>query len=176
MMGPNGGNGQTDIWKLTAATELLNLTSWSLDDPGGGVDKRGLQACVHLFAVVVGDLNITKNGSIYEINCLTCNLTACTNTYNKGEMILVVRHIPYLLITTNFTSPWYPDKGLYIGNEVKSLLVREKRSIDLIIAGIVAAITAIATSAMAAVTLSQSIQSVHYVNTLTQNVPSNKCL
>jgi hypothetical protein len=43
MVGPNRRNVQTDTWKLTAATELLNLTSWSLDDLGDdGVDKKGL--------------------------------------------------------------------------------------------------------------------------------------
>jgi hypothetical protein len=62
MVGPNGDNAQTDIWKLTAATELLNLTSWSLDNlGGGGEDKKGLQTCVqHPFVLVTGDLNITK--------------------------------------------------------------------------------------------------------------------
>jgi hypothetical protein len=46
--------------------ELLNLTSWSLEDlGGGGADKKDLQAYVqHPFALVVGNLNITKNGSI----------------------------------------------------------------------------------------------------------------
>jgi hypothetical protein len=39
-----------------------------------------------------------------------------------------------------------------------------------LIAGIVAAITAIATMTTAAVALSQSIQNAHYINTLTQNV------
>jgi hypothetical protein len=39
-----------------------------------------------------------------------------------------------------------------------------------VIAGILAAITAIATMATAAVVFSQSIQSAHYINTLTQNV------
>jgi hypothetical protein len=38
-----------------------------------------------------------------------------------------------------------------------------------LIAGIVAAITAIATMATASVALSQSIQNAHYVNILTQN-------
>jgi hypothetical protein len=170
MVGPNGGKSQTDIWKLTAATELLNLTSWFLDDLGHGVDKRGLQAYVqHPFALVMGNLNITKNGSIYEINCLTCNLTACTSTYNKGETIFVVKHVPYLLVPTNLTGPWYHDKGLQFIKEVKSLLVREKRVTGLIIASIVAAITAIATMAMASVALSQNVQNAHYGNTLTQN-------
>jgi hypothetical protein len=68
--------------------ELLNFTSWSLDDLRvGGADEKDLQACVqHPFALVVGDLNIIKNGSIYEINCLTCNLIACTSTCNKGSL------------------------------------------------------------------------------------------
>jgi hypothetical protein len=50
------------------------------------------------------------------------------------------------------------------------LLVREERFVGLLIAGIVAAITAIATMATAAVALSQSIQNTHYINTLTQTV------
>jgi fluoride ion exporter CrcB/FEX len=49
-------------------------------------------------------------------------------------------------------------------------LVREKRLVGLIIAGIVATITAISTMPMASVALSQSIQNDHCVNTLTQNV------
>jgi hypothetical protein len=66
--------------------------------------------------------------------------------------------------------PWYHDRGLQVVKEIKSLLVREKRFVGLLIAGIVAAITAIATMATAAVALSQSIQNAHYINTLTQNV------
>jgi fluoride ion exporter CrcB/FEX len=66
--------------------------------------------------------------------------------------------------------PWYHDRGLHVVKEIKSLLVREKRFVGFLIAGIVAAITAIATMATAAVALSQSIQNAHYVNTLTQNV------
>jgi hypothetical protein len=85
-------------------------------------------------------------------------------------MILVVRYIPYLLIPTNFTSPWYHGKGLQVIKEVKSLLMREKRVIGLIIIGIVAAITSVATMATAAVALSQSIQNSHYINTLIWNV------
>jgi hypothetical protein len=67
------------------------------------------------------------------------------------------------------TGPWYHDKGLQFIKEVKSLLVREKRVTGLIIASIVAAITAIATMAMASVALSQNVQNAHYGNTLTQN-------
>jgi hypothetical protein len=49
--------------------------------------------------------------------------------------------------------------------EIKSLSVREKRFVGLLIAGIVAAITAIATMTTAEVALSQSIQNAHYILT-----------
>jgi hypothetical protein len=65
------------------------------------------------------------------------------------------------LVPTNFTRPWYCDRGLQVVKEIKSLLVREKRFVGLLIAGIVAAIAAIATMTTAAVALSQSIQNAH---------------
>jgi hypothetical protein len=74
------------------------------------------------------------------------------------------------LVPTNFTGPWYQDRRLQVIKEIKSLLVREKRFVGLLIAGIVAATPAIATMTAAAVALSQSIQNAHYVNILTQNV------
>jgi hypothetical protein len=41
MVGTDGGNVQADIWKLTAAMELLNLTSCFLDNlRGGGANKK----------------------------------------------------------------------------------------------------------------------------------------
>jgi hypothetical protein len=85
-------------------------------------------------------------------------------------MSLAVRYIPYLLVPTNFTGPWCHKKGIQVIKEVKSLLVREKRVVGLIIAGIVATITAIATMATASVALSQGIQNAYYINTLIQNV------
>jgi hypothetical protein len=91
------------------------------------------------------------------------------DNYLNGSL-LIVKQSPYILVSTNFIVPWYHDRGLQVVKEIKSLSVREKRFAWLLIAGIVAAITAIATMATAAVALSQSIQNAHYVNTLTQNV------
>jgi hypothetical protein len=45
---------------------------------------------------------------------------------------------------------------------IKSLLVREKRFIEVLIAGIVAAIIVIATMTTVTVAISQSIQNAHY--------------
>jgi hypothetical protein len=86
------------------------------------------------------------------------------DNYINGSL-LIVKQSPYILVCTNFTGQWYHDRGLQVVKEIKSLLVREKRFVGLLIAGIVAAITAIATMATAAVALSQSIQNAHYINT-----------
>jgi hypothetical protein len=92
-------------------------------------------------------------------------------------MILVVRHIPYLLVPTNFTGPWYYDKVLQVIKEVKGLLVREKRVVD-IITRIVAIITAITAMVTASVALSQTYK---MPTMLTHSprmsfMPFNKCL
>jgi hypothetical protein len=91
------------------------------------------------------------------------------DNYINGSL-LIVKQSPYILVPRNFTGPWYHDRGLQVVKEIKSLLVRQERFVGLLTAGIVAAITAIATTATAAVALSQSIQNAHYIHTLTQNV------
>jgi hypothetical protein len=91
------------------------------------------------------------------------------DNYINGSL-LIVKQSPYIFVPTNLTRPWYHDRGLQVVKEIKSLLVREKRFVGLLRADFVAAITAIATLATAAVALSQSIQNARYVNTLTQNV------
>jgi hypothetical protein len=118
---------------------------------------------------LAGSINISKNRTIFDISFSNCNLTSCVDNYLNGSL-LIVKQSPYILIPTNFTGPWYHDRGLQVVKEIKSLLVREKRFVGLLMTGIVAAITAIATMATAAVALSQSIQNAHYINTLTQNV------
>jgi fluoride ion exporter CrcB/FEX len=129
-----------------------------------------LQACVqHHFALFSGSINISKNGTIFDISCSNCNLTSCVGNYINGSL-LIVKQSPYILVPTNFTGPWYHDKALQLVKEIKSLLVREKIFVRFLTAGIVAAITTIATMTTVAVALSKSIQNTHYVNTLTQNV------
>jgi hypothetical protein len=89
----------------------------------------------------------------------------CDNYINGS--LLIVKQIPYILVSPNFMGPLYHDRGLQVVKEIKSLLVREKRFVGLLKAGIVAAITATAAMATAAVALSQSIQNAHYINTST---------
>jgi hypothetical protein len=54
--------------------------------------------------------------------------------------------------------PQYHGRGLQVVEAIKTLLVRKKRFVGLMIAGIIATITAIATMTTAAVVLSQNIE------------------
>jgi hypothetical protein len=66
--------------------------------------------------------------------------------------------------------PWYHDRGLQVVKEIRTLLVRKKRLVGLLIADIIVAITTFATMTTVAVALFNSIQNALYINTLTQNV------
>jgi hypothetical protein len=121
LVGPDGGTIQSDTWKLRAATANINLTSHS----GSSVIK-GLQACVqHPFALLAGSINISKNRTIFDISCSNCNLTSCADNYINGSLLIVKQSL-YILVLTNFTGPWYHDRGLQVVKEIKSLFVREK--------------------------------------------------
>jgi hypothetical protein len=61
-------------------------------------------------------------------------------------------------------------RGLQVVKETKGFLLREKRIVGLIIAGIAAFVTMIATATTASVALTQAVQNAHYVNNLTKNV------
>jgi hypothetical protein len=88
-----------------AATANINLSSHS-----GSSVVKGLQACVqHLFALLAGSINISKNRTIFDISFSNCNLTSCVDNYINGSL-LIVKQSPYILIPTNFTGPWYHDR------------------------------------------------------------------
>lgn len=85
---------------------------------------------------------------------------------------MLLRQPPFVMIPVNVTGPWYSDRGFQVLEELRKALARPRRAVGLIIAGIVSLIALIAASATAAVSLSQSIQTAQYVNTLTHNVSS----
>ncbi|KAI5155820.1 Endogenous Retrovirus Group K Member 25 Env Polyprotein [Manis pentadactyla] len=75
---------------------------------------------------------------------------------------------PFLLIPVNHTGPWYDDKGLQVLIELKKALDRPKRAVGLIIVGL-SLISFIVSSTVAAVALTENVQTATYVNSLTQN-------
>nr|KAF6418685.1 hypothetical protein HJG63_008733 [Rousettus aegyptiacus] len=74
----------------------------------------------------------------------------------------------FVMLPVNASGPWYADRGLQVLEEINEAISRQKRVIGLIIAGITALVSLIATTA--AVALSQTVQTAHYVNNLSRNV------
>jgi hypothetical protein len=64
-------------------------------------------------------------------------------------------------VPINSLGDWYADRGLQVVKEIKEFLLREKRLIGLIIAGIVDPATMIATAATVTVALTQAVQNAH---------------
>jgi hypothetical protein len=140
---PNGRTLQSDIWKLRASTATIKLTSHS-----GSPFIKGLQACVkHPFPLLAGSINISKNGTIFDISCSNFNLTSCLDNYTN-DSLLIAKQSPYILVPSKFTGSWYHERGLQVVKEIKTLLVREKRFVGLFIPGIIVTVTCIATMTM----------------------------
>jgi hypothetical protein len=157
---------------LAAATGLLNLMSWSLANlDSEGAENIGLQACnQHLCTLVIGNVEVAKGEVLYSITCQGCNLTTHISSLNKDRDTLIVVQPPYVLVPTNSLGDWYANRDLQVVKEIKGFLLREKRMVGLITAGIAALVTTIATAATASGALTQAVQNAYYVNNLTTNV------
>lgn len=74
------------------------------------------------------------------------------------------------MVPVNVSESWYNDKGSQLFKEINTQLDGSKRFIGLLIAGISALVTLIASSTAAAFALPHSIQTAHHVNMLSKNV------
>jgi Ca2+/H+ antiporter len=80
---------------------------------------------------------------------------------------MVVYQSAFVLLLVSITEPWYSEKDLQILEEVSQTLSRSKRVVGLIIGGIAALITLIATSTIAsAIALTQEVKTATFVNRL----------
>jgi hypothetical protein len=69
-------------------------------------------------------------------------------------MFVIVAYQPvFVLLFVSITGPWYFEKDLQILEEVSQTLSRSKRVVDLIIAGIAALNTLIASTTASAIAL-----------------------
>ena len=82
---------------------------------------------------------------------------------------MVVYQPVFVLLSVSITGPWYSEKSLQVLEEVSQALSRSKRVVGLIIAGIAALITLIA-STTAAIPLTQEVKTATFVNHLAKNV------
>lgn len=83
---------------------------------------------------------------------------------------MILNQPSFIMLPVNVSGPWYAERSLQIFKKIEYTLSRPKRFIGLLIAGIMALVTIIATAATAAVALSQTVQNSHYVNNLSKNV------
>ncbi|KAI5128674.1 Endogenous Retrovirus Group K Member 25 Env Polyprotein [Manis pentadactyla] len=120
------------------------------------------------FSAYVGRMFLTPFCSIQSVGSLL-SLTSCISSVSNNTMVLLLKQHPFLLFPVNYTGPWYDDKGLQVLIELKKALDRPKRAVDLIIVGLLSLISFIESSTVAAVALTESVQTATYVNSLTQN-------
>lgn len=99
------------------------------------------------------------------VNCTNCQITNCVN-YTLSNF-LIVKQPDYVYLPVNLTKDWYDDKGLAIlEHATTELLLRSKRAIGMILAGMAVLIVSIMVTAIASVSLVQSIHTAAYVNDL----------
>ncbi|KAF6293143.1 hypothetical protein mRhiFer1_009047 [Rhinolophus ferrumequinum] len=162
----SSGFPQTKWWKIGAAmgeVKLLNQT---------GTDTY-VSACVAFpFALLIGNVSVAFNSDnrTYNVSCLDCLLSACVSNVTEKHSVVLLHQPPFVMIPVKHSGPWFDDKGLQVLEEINKALQKSKRAVGLIIAGITTLITLIAATSVAAVALTQEVQTASYVNSLSHNV------
>ncbi|XP_054570314.1 endogenous retrovirus group K member 13-1 Env polyprotein-like [Eptesicus fuscus] len=171
-----GGPIQLLLWKLAAA---LNTVTAVVTYPSSDKNKNwtasswtvNVTACVpEPYALLVGKVNISHQSQTFNVTCVNCLLTNCIANVPWGEQVVVLHQPAFVIVPVNLSEPWYNDHSLQVWREVTSALSRPRRFIGLLIAGVTALITLIATAAAAAAALTQEVQTAHFVNNLSKNV------
>lgn len=123
--------------------------------------------CSRAIGFFEGNLLIDNN----TVNCTNCQITNCVN-YTLSNF-LIVKQPDYVYLPVNLTKDWYDDKGLGIlEHATTELLLRSKRAIGMILAGMAVLIVSIMVTAIASVSLVQSIHTAAYVNDFAINYKS----
>jgi hypothetical protein len=162
----------SSLWKAIAVLGMIRVkrinSTWI---PIGNItafqDEQNktevfVRVCVpEPLAFLSGNLLIDIN----TVNCTNCQITNCVNSTLSN--FLIVKQPGYVYLPVNLTKDWYDEKALAIlEHATTELLLRSKRVIGIIIAGIAALIVARTVMATASVSLVQSIHTAAYVNGL----------
>ncbi|XP_053057627.1 endogenous retrovirus group K member 18 Env polyprotein-like [Acinonyx jubatus] len=137
-----------------------------------------LRACVPPpYYLIVGDGTITPvkedRHQLYRLTCPACVLTNClpVDGPSRSEMkVYLVLQPPYWMLPVNVTGPWYPNYGMQLALEISKRLCRTRRFLGLLIAGLIAAVTVIASATVSVISLHESAQTASHVNELAHNV------
>ncbi|XP_074174725.1 endogenous retrovirus group K member 7 Env polyprotein-like [Rhinolophus sinicus] len=170
---------QNSLWRLLGAMDKvetwLSLPMKVLEDGTESWDtvtkSVNISACVPSpYALLIGNISVHFVENQFNVSCNNCILTNCVSWVPSGTQVMILKQPSFVMLPVNISGPWYAERSLQIFKEIEYALSRQKRFIGLLIAGIMALVTIIATAATAAVALSQTIQNAQYVNTLSKNV------
>ena len=79
---------------------------------------------------------------------------------SDGTSVMVLHQPAFVMLPVNVTEPQYSDWGLHVLKEINTALSCQKS----------ARVSLIATASTAAIALSQSVQTTHYVNEMSKNI------
>nr|CAA77120.1 env protein [Jaagsiekte sheep retrovirus] len=168
---------QAELWKLFAAFGHGNSLYLQPNISGSKYRDVGVtgflypRACVpYPFMLIQGHMEITLSLNIYHLNCSNCILTNCIRGVAKGEQVIIVKQPAFVMLPVEIAEAWYDETALELLQRINTALSAPKRGLSLIILGIVSLITLIATAVTASVSLAQSIQAAHTVDSLSYNV------
>ncbi|XP_032199056.1 endogenous retrovirus group K member 13-1 Env polyprotein-like [Mustela erminea] len=159
-----------DLWKVVAAMGPIN-NSRAISESG----SLTFRTCVPKpFLLVIGRGQVVKDYGLYHISCINCKLSNCVpvDTYNPNVPIHVflVMQPPFFLLPVEVEGPWYANYGYQFALELENALSRKRRFIGMLIAGIGALITLIASATVSSFALAQTIHTADHVNALSQNI------
>ena len=160
------GHFQRHIWKLAAVLYDVML---AIDKIGTGSGfQTSVSACVKApNLLLIGHVKITfVSSTVFNVSCIDCTLSNCVSVLKTGMSVMVVYQPAFVLLPVNITGPWYFEKSLQVLKEVSQALSRSKRVVGLIIAGIAALITLIASTTASAIALTQEVKTANFVNHL----------
>ncbi|XP_019297699.2 endogenous retrovirus group K member 6 Env polyprotein-like [Panthera pardus] len=172
------GRIHSDLWKLYATFDKI-YTNDSFSFPEYYVSPvLQLRACVPPpYYLIVGDGTITpvkEDGhQLYRLTCPACVLTNCLpvdGPSRSGMKVYLVLQPPYWMLPVYVTGPWYPNYGMQLALEISKRLRRTKRFLGLLIVGLIATVTVIASATVSVISLHESAQMASHVNELAHNV------
>ncbi|XP_069843982.1 endogenous retrovirus group K member 6 Env polyprotein-like isoform X2 [Dipodomys merriami] len=151
------GHPQHHVWMLVAA---LNNITW----PNSSLSKNIMSCVSPPHVIMYRPFNISIGANYFNVTCSNCSFTNCLYS-GITESILIVRQPSVVMLPVNISKTWYKDSGIQVLRQLKKLM-RPHRFVGLLVADVLAFILLAASSAAAAVALTQNAQTVHYLNQL----------
>lgn len=162
----------SSIWRLGAALGNVSLGRANVTtNMNGQYDKKNVSilACVpEPYVLLVGNFSVNLSNSIYNLSCSDCNITNCVT---QGiESVVILKQPSFVMLPVKLSQPWHKEKSEAVLEKIVSELNRSKRFIGMMVTGIVALVTLVASASASAVALTQGVNTAHFVNQLMVNI------